>query len=485
MPWRDLNREQGWLMPPSLDDLIGLDHPARVVAAFVDALPGDQWSELGIETEPRRMGVPAYHPKALLGVWLYGFMTGVRSTRKLEAACREQLPFIWLAGGQQPDHNTLWRFYQSHRDGLRQLLRLTVRTAADLNLVDWALQAVDGTKIPSAANRWTLTKQQLDNLEKRTVAAIDEMERANDLSNANTPRRLATDLRDARDLRDRVRGAQDELRRSGQRFISLVDADARLMRRAHGGSVTGYNAQAVSVRLEDEEAGDPALMLVAAEITQSPVDNAELPRMVESAQANGAEAELTVADAGYFAAEALGTLRTRGVPVVVPEIRQFKDHAYHWRHFAYDESRDQYMCPEGQILTRRQTKYSRGTPARLYKAEPEVCAACPAFGDCTTSRFGRTITISDDAAALEAHREWMGTEPAQEALRRRPGMIEPVFGIIKERQAGRRFLLRGYESVQAEWSLLAVAFNLRALSKHWKRMLPLLGPEREATPSPR
>ena len=122
------------------------------------------------------------------------------------------------------------------------------------------------------------------------------------------------------------------------------------------------------------------------------------------------------------------------------------------------------------MLTRRQRKYTRRTPARLYGAHPETCRRCRAFGDCTTSKFGRTITISDEAEALEAHRRWMRTEPAIEAMKRRPGMIEPVFGIIKDRQAGRRFLLRGFDGVQAEWSLLATAFNLRALAKHRQRL---------------
>ncbi len=66
--------------------------------------------EIGLEGEP--LGAPAYHPRALLSVWLYGFMTGVRSSRKLEAACRDQIPYLWLTGWQHPDHNTLWRFYQ-------------------------------------------------------------------------------------------------------------------------------------------------------------------------------------------------------------------------------------------------------------------------------------------------------------------------------------------------------------------------------------
>ena len=115
MPLRPMGREQMWMLPPTLDELLPLDHPARFVAEFVDALDREDWGELEVEIDGEVLGAPAYHPRALLSVWLYGFMTGVRSCRKLEAACRDQIPYLWLTGWQHPDHNTLWRFYRGHR----------------------------------------------------------------------------------------------------------------------------------------------------------------------------------------------------------------------------------------------------------------------------------------------------------------------------------------------------------------------------------
>ena len=103
MPLRPMGREQMWMLPPTLDELLPLDHPARFVAEFVDALDRDAWTELGVDIEGDSMGAPAHHPRALLSVWLYGFMTGVRSCRKLEAACRDQIPYLWLRpGGSVP-----------------------------------------------------------------------------------------------------------------------------------------------------------------------------------------------------------------------------------------------------------------------------------------------------------------------------------------------------------------------------------------------
>ena len=143
MPMRPFSREQAWLMPPTLDELVPADHPVRFAAAFVDSLDAEAWEALEIDLQGDPRGAGAYHPRALLSVWIYGFMTGVRSCRKLEAACRDQVPYMWLVGMQQPDHNTLWRFYKAHRDRMRTLLRRTVRTAVSAGLVDLAVQAVD------------------------------------------------------------------------------------------------------------------------------------------------------------------------------------------------------------------------------------------------------------------------------------------------------------------------------------------------------
>ena len=180
MPLRPLNREQSWLFPPTLDELLPDDHPARFVAEFVDGLDRSQWTEMGVSVEGETLGAPAYHPRALLSVWLYGFMTGVRSSRKLEAACRDQIPYLWLTGWQHPDHNTLWRFYQAHRRAMRTLMKCSVGTAVEMGMVDLAVQAVGGTKVQGNASRnRTYDAKGLQKLLDRAETAIAELEAQN------------------------------------------------------------------------------------------------------------------------------------------------------------------------------------------------------------------------------------------------------------------------------------------------------------------
>ena len=195
MPLRPVNRDQGWLLPPTLDELLPQDHPARFIAAFVEGLDRANWAEMEIEVDGDPLGAPAYHPRLLLSVWPYGFMTGIRSCRKLEAACRDQISFLWLTGWQQPDHNTLWRFYQAHRHAMRTLLKHTVRTAVEVGLVDLAVQALDGTKVAAnAAGDRTYDGAGLERLLARTDATIKELEAQNEGGDDPPPPRLPEEL---------------------------------------------------------------------------------------------------------------------------------------------------------------------------------------------------------------------------------------------------------------------------------------------------
>jgi transposase len=189
---------------------------------------------LGIGAEGELLGAPAYHPKALLAVWLYGFMTGVRSSRKLEIACRDQVPYLWLTGWQQPDHNTLWRFYRDHRQAMRNLLKYTVATALESGLVDLALQSLDGTKLAAnAAGERTYSSEDLQAMLRRIDTAIGELEAQNEAGEGISPVRLPRELEQAKALKQRVEDAMGRLGRNGGQ-INLTDLDARLMRVAVG-----------------------------------------------------------------------------------------------------------------------------------------------------------------------------------------------------------------------------------------------------------
>jgi transposase len=468
MPVRPHARDQAWLLPPSLDETVAADHPARFVAAFVDAIDLRAWAELAIDPGGDARGAPAYHPRLLLSVWLYGFMSGVRSSRKLEAACRERLPYLWLTGGQQPDHNTLWRFYQTHREGMRGLLRRTVRTAVEADLVELALQAVDGSKIAANASRWrTGDAAMLGRLLARTDEAIADLEAQNATDETPVAPRLPRSLTQAQALRDRVRQALAQIDEAdGPRRVNLTDADARLLK-APEGYVTGYNAQAVASPLTSGH----GQLVTAAGIGQGN-DQEQLTPMLDEAAANtGVAGATTLADSGYHAGANLAAGAARGQTLLIPDPQaQARSQPYHKDAFVYDDARDSYLCPEGQVLSFVGIHHDRhGDTVRRYRASPAVCRACPVLDSCTRDkRRFRMLEIRVHDAVLRAHRAHMQTDAAGALYARRQVLIEPVFSVVKEQQGGRRFLLRGLRNVLAEWTLLLTAFNLRALHRAWR-----------------
>lgn len=463
MTLRSLNREQTWLLPPSLDELIPGNHPARYIATFVDSQER-VWAGMGIAIDGEVMGAPAYHPRALLSVWLYGFMTGTRSSRKLEAACRDQLPYLWLTGWQHPDHNTLWRFYQKNRKSFKQLFKRTVSTAIKLGLVDMAVQAVDGTKVMgNASKNRTYDKKALQKLLERTESAIADLEAQNENETEPAPVYLPEKLAEKQKLKEAIKSAMEQI--SDEEVsspVNLTDKDTKLMK-SRQGIVPGYNLQAAAVNTADGK----GLFLVAEDVVQDQGDKAQLLPIASQAEDNtGSKPDILLADAGYHSGKNLEICAEKGQIVAMPEAPKTLSQPYHKDNFIYNRETDSYLCPQGQVLKLSCRGKTRNK--RKYRASATVCKKCPAFGECTKNeRQGRTIEIGPHEAALRQHREWMKSNEAKDAFRNRKTIIEPVFGILKEQQGARRFLLRGLENVKTEASLLAAAFNLRALYQAW------------------
>jgi len=477
MPLRALNREQVWLLPPTLGELIPNDHPARFVAEFVDALDRTAWIELGIGPDGEPLGAPAYHPRALLCVWLYGFMTGTRSSRKLEAACRDQVPYLWLTGWQHPDHNTLWRFYQAHRDAMRKLLKYTVATAVELELIDLAVQAVDGTKIAAnAAGDRTYDAAELQRLLERTERVIAEMESQNESGDDVPPPRLPEELQRAQTLRQQVRDAMSHLKQNEElKRVNLTDKDAQLMK-GRDGIIIAYNAQAMVSPLAAEITKKNGILITATDVVNTAADSGQLVPMLERAEElTGERVPVTLADGGYHTAANLEAGKHRGQTLVMAE--RYKDATkdpYFKDQFAYDIVADNYICPQGHRLHFRGLRKSKSLHSgqyRVYCASRTVCRMCAAFGVCTRdAHAGRSLWIGPSDVLLREHRRWMKTDEARNLYNRRQQLSEPTFGILKEQLGARRFLLRGLVNVRAEFAIMATAFNLRTLSWVWNRL---------------
>ncbi|MCX6004041.1 MAG: IS1182 family transposase, partial [Chloroflexi bacterium] len=453
------------------------DHPARFIAEFVDALDRAAWIEIGIGPDGEPLGAPAYHPRALLCVWLHGFMTGIRSSRKLEAACRDQVHYLYLTGRQNPDHNTLWQFYQAHRDAMRKLLKYTVATAVELDLIDLAVQAVDGTKIAAnAADDRTHDAASLQRLLNRAEAAIAELEAQNEGGDDAPPPRLPEALQTAKKLHQHVKDAMNHLgQQEKMKRVNLTDGDAQLMK-GRSGIITGYNAQAMVSTLNPETAKGKGLMITAVEVVNSASDSGQLAPMLEkSEEITGQRVPITLADGGYHTVAGLEAGARRNQTLVMTERYHSELQGPYFKdNFIFNSETDSYTCPHGhQLLFRgfRRSKRGSSGPYRVYRASRTDCRTCLAFGVCTRDKHaGRALWISSSEELLRKHRQWMSTDAARSLYSRRQEMSEPTFGILKEQMNARRFLLRGLVNVRAEFNLLATAFNLRTLWRIWSQL---------------
>jgi len=473
MPVRNLNRQQAWLLPPTVDDLIADDHPARFVASVVDSLDENIWRKMDIVLEGDPLGTPSYNPRAMLGVWLYGFMTGTRSSRKLEAACRDQIPYLWLSGWQHPDHNSLWRFYKSHRHEMRQLFKMTVHTARKLNLIDLVYQAVDGTKVAANANKdRTYDMKGLERLISRLDEAIEDLEKQNETGNDPVPVHLPEELRKATELRKKVKAAMQKLDEEGEREdINLTD-DETVFVKSRQGIIPGYNVQAVATPAKIGK--EKGIILTAVDTVTDAVDFAQLTPMLDQANENtDKKANFMLADAGYHSGDNLADCDQRKQTVVMPESQdKALQNPYHKDKFIYNAQTDSYTCPQGQTLHFVSAKLKHNKMKKLYHCSGPICRVCPAFGKCTTCKHhGRELQIDIHDELLQKHRQWMKTEVAQKMYALRKTLIEPIFGIIKEQMNFRRLLLRGLNNVKAETMLIATAFNLRTLYREWRNRI--------------
>jgi hypothetical protein len=215
------------------------------------------------------------------------------------------------------------------------------------------------------------------------------------------------------------------------------------------------------------------MLITAAEVINNASDHGQTIPMLDAAeQATGRRAEVSLLDGGYHSGETLAACEKAKCKVLMPESQVWAlQKTYHKDHFGHDATKDIYICPKGQELPFSGIKKRKGkAEMRVYRATAAVCLNCPAFGECTRDkRHGRAIEIGPYEAELRRNRALMAEEGSKKLYRRRQGIIEPVFGIMKEVQGARRFLLRGLEKVRAEWSLLVAAFNLRTLFRVWRR----------------
>jgi transposase len=481
------SREQASLLPPRMEDYVGPNNPVRAIESYVCAL---DLAKLGFRHADRGLeqGQPPYDPADLLKLYLYGYINQVRSSRRLEREACRNLELIWLLRNLRPGYRTIANFRKENWAALKAVNRGFVLLVRELGLVGGAVVAIDGSFFHGDASKASIfTRKRLADQIARLDLEIEAYGRSiedNDAAEANARGKDRADGPGAGGGGDgsdigakvsalmakRLRAEADlaRLEASGETQMSLTDPDARLLVK-NGQGVAGYNVQSV--------VDDKHNLIVASEVVNDSSDVGQLHAMAKTAkEALDAEALQVLADEGYYSSLELKACEDDGITayVPVPEVngRLEKKGRFSLKDFAYDPSADAYRCPAGELLRRMEGRWENtsGRTEIRYASSTKACKACPLRTRCLSLKATRrTIGRWEHEDVLERHRARM--QGAGELMRRRSAIVEHPFGTLKCRAGYRHFLVRGFNKVRGEWSLMALCYN-------FTRVLNILGIER-------
>lgn len=445
--FRHYDQHQSFLLPPSLDDWLPEDHVARFISEVVDDLL--DLSEIYASYESAA-GAPPYDPRMMLKLVLYGYSTGVTSSREMQRRCGADVAFRWLTANAAPDYRSISRFRRRHLDALDALFVQVLALCAEAGLVRLGRVALDGTKLRASASRHKAMSYDrlgpaIKHIEAQVKAMLEEAEAVDAAEDAEfgedrrgdeLPKELATREGRLRKLRAAKEAIETEAREKaakqaaekarskgadeteakaagaeaakkaspeGRTQRSFTDPEARMMKTTDGFHYA-YNAQAV--------VDEGSQVVLGADVVQGAADVDQLLPMIEAADANlGAAGEddtfdVVLADAGYFSEKNLELADDAEVDVLVATGRMKRD--------------EPVVSPKGRIP-------NNATPKQ---------------------RMARRLR----------------TKAGRADYARRKAIVEPAFGQMKVRQRAGHLRLRGLAGARGEWTLHVICHNLRKLA---------------------
>lgn len=432
-----------FLLPPSIEDWVVPNHPARFIREFVELL---DIKGLGFKVEDNEEGRPYYSSELLLKVWLYGYFSRVRSPRQLEKMTRENHPMIWLVTMEEPDHNTLWRFWRDNKTQIKQLFKETVKTAIKLELVSFVIGAVDGSKLRAlSSNKWLMDEKEIEKLLEKVEKSIDELEK--DIEKSEREERdyddsLPKELHDRKTLREKIKKAHEEIIKSERKKINVNEPEARIMR-TEGKKNTGYNAQTV--------VDSKHLIIIAEELVNAENDLHSLIPMIENIRETAVNLPAKVlADAGYSSGEQLLEAEKRGYDVLANLKEVALNKPYDSSRFTYKAEKDIMLCPEGKELKYEGSLPYHKTGALLRKYKCTSYENCNVRWLCSKNKTGRTVKLTPYIDAINRQRLKHGIEENRVLMKKRKEIVEPVFGWIKQLDNFRRFTVKGLENTKLQ-----------------------------------
>lgn len=455
------NKNQNWLLPLSIKDMIPKDHICFLVEDFVDSLDYSNFDMIydGV-------GHPAYHPRIIMKIIIQGMLSRIRSSRKLAAGCRENFVIMYLAEKVQPDFRTIARFRKDNAEFVKDAFKKTLELAEKNKIIDISSVFIDGTKIKAyASKKRYLGKIALDKLDKaidkmiKEDIEIDEIEE--ELFGDKEDGLTGFDRRDLKNIvrefnksknkkkiKEKIQKARQEFNTNNVEKVSLSDPESRIMKNAKSYTEPSYNAQ-VSVSKNQ--------IIIANDVCQDRHDAHQLIPQVRNIKENiwfRKDTKVGV-DCGYSDGENIKFVEDNDIDLYVPsraQAQEFdgKEQSLNHDKYEYDEVRDE-LIADGIRYPYHHSYIRKNNGKKIFVYQlygAKLRKQVPEF-------FRERLRM----------KQKMEKPESRKIYGQRKITVEPVIGNIKQNLGFREFLLRGIANVKIELNLVCIAHNLQ---KIWK-----------------
>lgn len=474
-------KNQTWLFPPSIEELIPEDHVCYLVESFIESL---DFSVFEIKYDGA--GHPGYHPRILLKLLLMGMLDKMRSSRKLARNTRENVVYMYLAEKLTPDFRTISDFRKDNPDLIKTVFKHTVTLAKKEGMLDLSHFATDGTKIKAnASSRRVFTKEELDFLshfiddELEKWAKQDTLDddffgeiRGSDQLPKASKKRIKSAVKHyieeikvkgeefKNSLKSKFEIAQCEIENHEINKVSMTDPESRFMLSKKGNLELSYNAQITT---------DTNGIIIANDVCDSSSDIYQLQPMVIQTEQNLETIPEKIKwsfDKGYYESHNIKFLCDKRIDGYIPAQEKKSKNPYDKSNFSYDKQKDEYVCPEKKSLIFFKDHYDKPKNKMIRKYRGVDCGNCLKQKECTKTKEGiRIVKMFPYEEERQVLDEKMKTIEGKKIYNLRKQIVEPVFGDIRENKGVMSFITRGLETVKTEFNLICTANNIRRIQK--------------------
>lgn len=450
------DRFQTCLFPTTLDAAIEENNEVRFIDLFVENL---DLNPMGFDVDFGDNGRPAYHPKDLLKLYIYGYLNKIRSSRGLEKASKRNIELLWLLKGLSPDHNTINNFRKDNPKAIKKVFRRTVEIARNFDLIGGILLAGDGTKLRAQnSKKNNYNQKKIDRHLTYIESKLEEYNEALAKADGENKEDIEKKITKQKKHQANYKKIEKTLQESGEKQLSTSDPESRQIMIRGVISEVAYNVQSTV----DAKNNLP----IDFEVTNKN-DSRAMGNMAKRAKTILRKSGFTMLfDKGYHRGRELDTVQKLGITAhvsipAIPKTSQAPNPAYNAENFDYDSTLDVYTCPAGQTMhgSKRWYNYASNT-FRLYKTK--ACLTCQLKDECTTAKNGKIIQRSKYQPAVEQNKRNIDNNP--QLYRQRQSIVEHPFGTIK-RQWGFDHIMtkKTKKHASADVGFIFIAYNLRRI----------------------